>query len=651
MAESTLAAPVRRWRVPVTAVAVFGLGALVALAAGLVLWLGLGSAAQSTRDLIQERSDAVLDTLERRLETHLLPVAEQANWITSLAAAGELDLEDETRLDAFMFGALAATPQVAGIGFFRPDGTGRVWYRGARVAEDEDRTADEGLREWLRTGKGTRTSAWQEPIWVDTLDTAAVFHDSPLRRDGRFLGMLGQVVPVADLSEHLVRDAPSSATPFVLHRGRQVLAHPRLVHWSPPDMGASKPLAAVEEVGDPVLAALGTDVTREGRWLVRSGPGIDVAWVVLNDVWHLVLRREVSRFGDWAVGVHLDTDGADDGTITRMLRAATAGLAVLIVAVVLAGVVGRRVSRPVRAIAAAARVVEDSRLDEVRPLRPSRIREMDDANRSFNRMVEGLRERQIIRATLGRYVPEKVAHELMSAGGRIEPTEVRASVLFCDLAGFTSLTETLGPTAVVEVLNDWFSRMTAILERRGGTVIQFQGDAILATFNVPVADPEHARQAVRAALEMRVATGRLTAGGRSLACRIGIATGSVVAGAVGASGRLSYTVYGDAVNLAARLESLNRERGTAVLLSGETARDAGDLPIGPAGTTTVRGQSVPTRLFTVREEEEDDRDDEGTPQAGGPPQGADLGGGPSGCLRSSGGGRDAAGRRKKPEGE
>ncbi|MCY4450576.1 MAG: hypothetical protein OXC01_01365 [Immundisolibacterales bacterium] len=603
MVGTALPPPASRRRISVTSVAVFGLGALVAIAAGAVLWLGLGSAAESTRRLIHERSDTVLDSLEQELGSRLEPITEQARWIAALVEDGKLDLADPAGLDAFMFGALAATPQVAGIGFFRPDGTGRVWYRDARVAISEDRSQDPNLRQWMQAGTQATTTAWRDPIWIDTLGKAAVLHDSPLRRGGRFVGMLGQVVLTEELSRDLTGNVAPNTVPFVLHRDRDVLAHPQLVHWSPLGTGESRPLAVIDEVGDPVLAALGTNATREGRWLIRSAPGIDVSWVVLDDVWHLVLQRRMPRYGEWTVGVHVNVEANEDRTVQHMVQAAAAGVAVLVVAVVLAVLVGRRISRPVRAIAAAARVVEGNRLDEVRRLRPSWIREMDDANRSFNRMVEGLRERQLIRRTLGRYVPERVASELLSAGGRIEPTEVRATVLFCDLVGFTSLTETLGPTGIVAVLNEWFSRMTEVLERRGGTVIQFQGDALLATFNVPVADPDHARQAVRAALDMLAATRRLTAGGRELECRIGVGTGTVVAAAVGASGRLSYTVYGDAVNLAARLESLNRDHGTSNLLCGETAADAEDLPVEPVGTTTVRGQSVPTRLFTVRERE------------------------------------------------
>ena len=279
MAETVLTAPARRWRISVTAVAVFGLGALVALAAGAVLWLGLESAAESTRRLVHERSDAALDSLERELGSRLEPITEQARWISSLVADGRLDLEDEARTDAFMFGALAATPQVAGIGFFRPDGTGRAWYRGVRVASSEDRSRDPNFHRWMMTGKRAMDTTWREPIWLDTLDKAAVLHDTPLKQDDRFIGMLGQVVLTEELSRGLVGNAPPQTTPFVLHLGLNVLAHPELVHRPPLGAGELRPLATVDEVGDPVLAALGTDATREGRWLIRSGPGIDVSWV------------------------------------------------------------------------------------------------------------------------------------------------------------------------------------------------------------------------------------------------------------------------------------------------------------------------------------------------------------------------------------
>ena len=116
--------------------------------------------------------------------------------------------------------------------------------------------------------------------------------------------------------------------------------------------------------------------------------------------------------------------------------------------------------------------------------------------------------------------------------------------------------------------------MVDILERHGGIVTQFQGDAILATFNVPLADPAHATNALGAALEMQQAVRMHRFAGESLVCRIGINTGQVVAGAVGARGRLSYTVHGDAVNVAARVEELTRSQETALLATDSLVQKA-----------------------------------------------------------------------------
>ncbi|MBT8436063.1 MAG: adenylate/guanylate cyclase domain-containing protein, partial [Gammaproteobacteria bacterium] len=127
----------------------------------------------------------------------------------------------------------------------------------------------------------------------------------------------------------------------------------------------------------------------------------------------------------------------------------------------------------------------------------------------------------------------------------------------------------------------------------------FQGDAILATFNVPIADANHARNAVHAALEMlnTVATSEYV--GVKLNIRIGINTGQVVAGAIGARGRLNYTVHGDAVNLAARLEALNKEYATRLMISESSAASIDDVQLSRVGEATVRGQTRSIALYTV----------------------------------------------------
>ena len=168
-----------------------------------------------------------------------------------------------------------------------------------------------------------------------------------------------------------------------------------------------------------------------------------------------------------------------------------------------------------------------------------------------------------------------------------------------------ALTERMGPSGILRLLNEYFEAMVQILERHGGIVTQFQGDAILATFNVPLEDPDHAAGALRAALEMQeVARTRRFAGER-LSCRIGINTGPVVAGAVGAKGRLSYTVHGDAVNLAARLEAMNKDFGTSILVSAETALRVRGFRFRPVGEAVVRGQTRPARVFELVGTEDD----------------------------------------------
>ncbi|MDD9799996.1 MAG: adenylate/guanylate cyclase domain-containing protein [Gammaproteobacteria bacterium] len=206
---------------------------------------------------------------------------------------------------------------------------------------------------------------------------------------------------------------------------------------------------------------------------------------------------------------------------------------------------------------------------------------------------------------LSRFAPQAVVRQMQSSDARMElgHTEVReATIFFTDLESFTSISESLSPPKLVQVLNEYFAVVSKPLEEFGGAINQFQGDAILASFNLPNADPQHAANAIRAALAIQEALrGRTFAGGTVLRSRIGINTGTVVGGLVGTPDRVGYTVHGDDVNIAARLEQMNKEHGTRILVAEKTCQAAGaeNFPFRKIGAVSVRGRSSAVNIYTL----------------------------------------------------
>ncbi len=215
-------------------------------------------------------------------------------------------------------------------------------------------------------------------------------------------------------------------------------------------------------------------------------------------------------------------------------------------------------------------------------------------------VVEGSAARE-----LSKFVPSEVARQAKAGeeGMHAGQGEVRvATILFTDIEGFTTISETLTPTELIATLNEYFAVVTEPIIEHGGVINQFQGDAILATFNIPEALPDHAAQAVRAALSIQAALRERTFGaGIVLRSRVGINSGEIVGGLVGTGDRLGYTVHGDDVNLAARLEQMNKDFGTRIIVSERTRELAGlsEFRFKRLGTTTVRGRKTPLVIYTV----------------------------------------------------
>ena len=186
----------------------------------------------------------------------------------------------------------------------------------------------------------------------------------------------------------------------------------------------------------------------------------------------------------------------------------------------------------------------------------ARIGASVEKRRLRNEVVEQL---DIISEIFGKYVPKSVARQIVANKGILEPKQTIATIMFTDIEGFTSTAESISPKQLVQMLNEYFPAVIEPITRYGGVVNQFQGDAMLVTFNVPVEDAQHADNAVKAAIEIQAVMKNQNFAGITLRTRIGISTGEVVAGNVGAGDRINYTVYGDAVNLAARLEQINKD--------------------------------------------------------------------------------------------
>jgi adenylate cyclase len=220
--------------------------------------------------------------------------------------------------------------------------------------------------------------------------------------------------------------------------------------------------------------------------------------------------------------------------------------------------------------------------------------------------VEG-REKRRVKGLFGRYVSTDVFNHLMAdpSVARLGGDRREMTVLFSDIRGFTTATENSTPEAVVCQLNEYFTAMVEVLFRHQGTLDKFVGDMVMGLFGAPVTDPRHADHAVAAALEMADVLDRLNArwaaeGRPAMEIGIGINSGEMIAGNIGSNTIMSYTVIGDAVNLGARLESLNKEYGTRILISEETrARLTSAVPTRLIGNVTVKGKTRPVTVYEV----------------------------------------------------
>jgi adenylate cyclase len=304
----------------------------------------------------------------------------------------------------------------------------------------------------------------------------------------------------------------------------------------------------------------------------------------------------------------LDLAGADPATAADIV----AGLRLTIVFLVGVGIAAaiglsifaaNSVAAPLKDVENAMAEAERGRLDGRAPVVSTD--EIGAVAEGFNRMLQGLREREMVKETFGKYVTPEIRDEILAGriSGEGELKEV--TILFADIRDFTPWVEATAPREVVRDLNEYFTEMAEAIRAQHGLVLQFIGDEIEAVFGAPVASREHAALAVRAALDMRQRlrawNARREAAGRpALRHGIGIHTGTVLAGNIGGAERLSYALVGDPVNLASRIQGLTKEFNVDILIS-EATRKSIDAAVAVEELPAVRvkGRAEEVNVYKV----------------------------------------------------
>ncbi|WP_342242209.1 adenylate/guanylate cyclase domain-containing protein [Inquilinus sp. OTU3971] len=607
--ESGPSQPASRRGLPIAFGLAAAIGLILLLTVAPTLLVGYETARRNTAELVRDKAELAIHSMEQRVRLHLDPVAAQLEYLGRLVAELPNQPPRPDALDALLRASLAASPQVSVIAFVEPD------LRLYRVFRNRpqlglvvgDWSDDADFRRIIDRAALAHTVVWEGFFFAQNVNQPYLNALLPLERDGRFVGALLAGISLAQLSDFVAGLAQSDLeTAFILYGGEHVLAHPTLKNGfrgSSPE----QPLPSLGMVEDAVLQRLSSaEPLLLGDRADRAASGLST--IDLDGERYLAVLKEVHGYGDqpWLLGSYMPLDAAAP-QLARLDLLLQAGIAMLAMAAMAAAGLGAMLSRPIRHLAQAAIRVCELDLSGAPPVRGGWFRELREAAASFNAMLEALRWFEA-------YVPRQLVQRLMRlrSGQPLVSEEREVTVMFTDIAGFTALAEDMPAGDVAALLNRHFTLLDRCIESNGGIIDKFIGDAAMAFWGAPEADPAHARKACEAAVAIAEAVrvdnaARQAIGQPPLRLHIGIHTGRVVVGNIGAPSRMNYTLIGDAVNVAERLEGMARELGAPeidvhVLVSHATADQA--VPVfhfRHLGTRPLRGRHGSIRVYELHE--------------------------------------------------
>jgi len=568
------------------------IAALVAGAGGWVAWWNYRAGLDNTRDLAntlfaqvgQQTADAAGAFL-----SHAPPAAEALRNLAAADPGASSDARARRLLDI-----LRANPSFtwvsysdasgAFVGAYRPTPTtlrinrSSIGADGRTTLDEHDVLAD-GSWKLARHADDTKYDPRTRPFYQLAMQAGRGVWTAPYVFAGQNVPGVTFALPaeggvftidfdLARLSQLVRSLAPSEhGRVAIVADDNSVVAHPTAA------LATGDKLVTLADIGDPTLRAVTTNTTTD----------------TLATTVQLPLPASTGR---WRVMVYAPDSDFTAALRGRVVSSLLISLASVVIGVLIAWLLARRISVPLTQLAVDMAHVGNFELDD-RPETASVFREIEMMNSSLTRMKGGLR-------SFARYVPRDLVRAVIASGREATLSgEVRElTIFFSDLAGFTTLSETKPPDELVRFLGQYFEDMSRLIASERGTVDKYLGDGIMAFWGAPETLPDHAARACAAAL--RCQRHLASTGLKDLTTRIGLATGDVLVGNIGSPERLNYTVMGDTANLASRLEGLNKQYGTRLMIS-ESTFDAANATIvaRPIDLVAVKGKQRGVRVYEL----------------------------------------------------
>jgi adenylate cyclase len=572
--------PPGRSGLPLMPTLMLGIGSLVLLAVGSALSVQWITGRAIILDFASRLIARSLDTTELDLRQHLDAAVNQASFIAESIKTGRFEFTDPA-LEDFVAGTIAAAPQIGAVILTSGNSKALRLVRGASATSYQlDRlnvTEDPQLLDIANETRAQANSYWGKPVYRETSNETFLNYRVPIRKENVFLGSLAIAISTEALSIVTKKlSEPPNRLSFMLYGRDRLLAHPSMTGAT---RGRSRetPLPTLAAFDDPVIKHL-PDLPR----LEEDGITLpDARQTSVEAKRYFIFTRDVAGYGavPIVVGEYV-LASAVDAPLIIFYWAIIGVLGLLAISLIAAALMAGAIAGPIRRVTRGAVVIGALDFDKVAPLQPGYFRETNDLARSFNSMLDGLK-------AFGRYVPLSLVTRLVKEGRVGTGSEERKlAIMFTDIVGFTSTCENMPAAGVAEFLNQHLTLISGCIERENGTIDKYIGDAVMAFWGAPNQVENPAECACRSAIAVQKAISadnsqRAARGLKPIRVRIGIHLGPVIVGDIGAPNRINYTIVGDAVNAAQRLESLGKtidpEAEAIVLISREVFEE---LPAG-----------------------------------------------------------------------